>query len=97
MCGVPAWLPYCGSTQPHNPTFFPAPSLSGDEFRPMLRKILQGKASVQRAVQELLLLRAAVKEQRTSSLAGAASSAGAGAASGSLLTGGGGGGQVCAN
>jgi hypothetical protein len=50
----------------------------------MLTKILQGKASMQQKVQELLSLRVAAKEQRTASLAGAASSmGGGGAASGS--------------
>lgn len=50
----------------------------------MLLKILQGKASMQARVQELLQLRAAAKEHRAAGAAGAASSAGAGAASGSL-------------
>ena len=45
----------------------------------MLTKILQGKASMQQKVQELLSLRVAAKEQRTASLAGAASSMGGGA------------------
>lgn len=50
----------------------------------MLLKIIQGKASVQARVQELLQLRAAAKEQRAAGAGGATSSAGAGAASGSL-------------
>jgi sister-chromatid-cohesion protein PDS5 len=61
---------------------------AGDEGRPVLAKILQGKAAIQSRVQELLTLRTAAKEARTSSLAGAGSSMGGGgaaaAASGSL-------------
>jgi hypothetical protein len=63
----------------------------------MLTKILQGKASMQQKVQELLSLRVAAKEQRTASLAGAASSMGGGgggalgSAHGGLRSGSGGG------
>ncbi|KAL4420139.1 hypothetical protein ABPG77_010355 [Micractinium sp. CCAP 211/92] len=70
---------------------------AGEEHRPMLVRILQGKAAVQRQVQLVVALRGAAKDKRASSLAGAGSSMGAGAAggpapSGSLLTAGGGGG-----
>ncbi|KAL4458690.1 hypothetical protein ABPG75_013555 [Micractinium tetrahymenae] len=68
---------------------------AGEEHRPMLVRILQGKAAMQRQVQLLVALRGAAKDKRASSLAGAGSSMGAGAAgapapSGSLLTAGGG-------
>ena len=56
--------------------------VAGEEGRPMLTKILQGKASMQQKVQELLSLRVAAKEQRTASLAGAASSMGGGGGGG---------------
>lgn len=64
----------------------------------MLQKILQGKASMQQRVSELIALRAEAKEACTASRAGAASSAGGGSAGGSalggsLLSGGAAGGQ----